>query len=366
MVCDIKVEFLKSSMGDCALVSLPATCRALSSAPLGFGFLGLDKILILQVPKDYYSKRPEEDLRDLINQLKLGDNTAALMTAAKIRKVLTVKHKTLEDLHVTVILTAGTANALVAGELPLKEDGEVRSGTINIIAFVNRALTDGALVNAVITITEAKGVALRSLGFDAGGTTTDAVIVACPAGEEKLKYAGTATRVGSLLSKAVREALVESLSKAGEVKSRSFLERLSERGITMDELLETALALHIPHNEREVEIVKQRFVEELTRLADDVNINSLVCSALYLEDLGSSGGIHGLSVNDFNKDAVHILADELIGMAIAEYISGTRGLFNYVRYDRKKPGILASLGPFLDDVVASLVGGVMSSIYSKP
>ncbi|MHA1363307.1 MAG: phosphatidylglycerophosphatase A [Candidatus Freyarchaeota archaeon] len=82
--------------------------------------------------------------------------------------------------------------------------------------------------------------------------------------------------------------------------------------------------------------------------------------------MGSSGGIHGLSVNDFNKDAVHILADELIGMAIAEYISGTRGLFNYVRYDRKKPGILASLGPFLDDVVASLVGGVMSSIYSKP
>jgi len=316
MVCDIKVEFLKSSMGDCALVSLPTTCRALSSAPLGFGFLGLDKILILQVPKDYDSERPEEELRDLIDQLKLGDNTAALMTAAKIRKVLTVKHKTLEDLHVTVILTAGTANALVAGELPLKEDEEVRSGTINIIAFVNRALTDGALVNSVITITEAKG------------------------------------RVGSLLSKAVREALVESLSKAGEVKSRSFLERLSERGIAMGELLETALALHIPHNEREVEKVKQRFVEELTRLADDVNINSLVCSALYLEDLGSSGRIHGLSVNDFNRDAVHILADELIGMAIAEYISG--------------PGILASLGPFLDDVVASLVGGVMSSIYSKP
>ena len=168
MVCDIKVEFLKSSMGDCALVSLPTTCRALSSAPLGFGFLGLDKILILQVPKDYDSERPEEELRDLIDQLKLGDNTAALMTAAKIRKVLTVKHKTLEDLHVTVILTAGTANALVAGELPLKEDEEVRSGTINIIAFVNRALTDGALVNSVITITEAKGVALRSLGFDAG------------------------------------------------------------------------------------------------------------------------------------------------------------------------------------------------------
>jgi adenosylcobinamide hydrolase len=365
---DIKVEFLKSIMGDCVLVSLPKTCRAASSAPLGFGILEVNRVLILQVPKDYNSERPEEELRDLINKLKLGNNTVGLMTAAKVRKVLTVTHQTLENLLVTVIITAGTSNALVAGETPFNlkkgEEGG-SSGTINIIAIIDKALTDGALVNAVITVTEAKSLALRNLGFDAGGTTTDSVVVVCPTEGEKLKYAGIGTEVGVLLSRAVRDAIVESLTKAEEVKNRSFLEKLGERGITMDKLLETAMTLHIPDTEHKVEEIEKRFEEELSKLIDDVNINALVCSALFLEDFGSSGGIHGLSVDDFKKDAVHILADEMIGMAIAQYIAGTKGLFNYVRYDSKKPGIIASLGPFLDDVVASLVGAVMSSIYSK-
>ena len=366
MVFDIKLEFLKSSIGDCALLSLPKICRAVSSAPLGFGVLEVDKVLILQVSKDYNSERPENELKDLINELKLGNNTVGLMTAAEIRKVLTVTRQTFEDLHVTVVVTAGTSNALVAGENPFKNEDERNGlGTINIIALINKPLTDGALVNAVITATEAKSAALRNLGFDAGGTTTDSVVVACPTDGKKLKYAGTATEVGILLSRAVRDAIVESLTKAEEVKSRSFMERLGERGVTMDKLLETAMALHIPHTEHEAEEIKKFFIEELNKLIDDVNINSLVCSAMFLEDLGTGGGIHGLSVDDFKKDAVHILADEIIGMAIAEYISGTKGLFNYVRYDKKKPGILASLGPFLDDVVASLIGGVMSSIYSK-
>nr|MDO8079755.1 bifunctional adenosylcobinamide hydrolase/alpha-ribazole phosphatase CbiS [Candidatus Freyarchaeota archaeon] len=364
---DIKVEFLKSSMGDCALVSLPKTCRAVSSAPLGFGILGVDNALILQVPKDYNSEQPEEELRNLVNELKLGNKTVGLMTAAQLRKVLTVTQQTLEALHVTTVITAGTSNALVAGENPFNLKGEERGkpGTINIIAFINKALTDGALVNAVITITEAKSVALRNLGFNAGGTTTDSVVVVCPTEGEKLKYAGTGTDIGILLSRAVRDAVIESLTKAEEVKSRSFLERLGERGITMDKLLETAMALHIPDAEHKVEEIEKRFVEELNKLINDVNINSLVSSALFLEDLGSSGRIYGLSVDDFKKDAVHILADEMIGMAIAEYIAGTKGLFNYIRYDRKKPGIIASLEPFLDDVVASLIGGIMSNIYSK-
>lgn len=366
MVFDIKVEFLKSGMGDCAVMSLPEICRAISSAPLRFGILDVDKVLILQVPKDYNSERPEDELKDLINELKLGNNTVGLMTAAEVRKVLTVTRQAFEDLLVTVVVTAGTSNALIAGENPWKKGDEgIGSGTINIIALINKPLTDGALVNAVITVTEAKGVALRNLGFNAGGTTTDSVVVACPTEGMKLKYAGTATQVGMLLSRAVKDAIAESLTKAEELQSRSFMEKLSERGVTMDELVETAMALHIPHTEKEAEEIKNCFIEELNRLIDDVNVNSLVCSALFLEDLGSGGGIHGLSVDDFKKDAVHILADEMIGMAIAEYISGTKGLFNYVRYDMKKPGILASLGPFLDDVVASLVGGVMSSIYSK-
>ncbi|MEM3526365.1 MAG: phosphatidylglycerophosphatase A [Candidatus Jordarchaeaceae archaeon] len=364
----VKVEFLKSSIGDCALVSLPSTFRAASSAPQGFGILETSHVLILQVPKDYNSDSPEEELRDLIKELKLESNTIGLMTAAEIRKVLTVTQQNHGDLHVTIILTAGTSNALIAGEKPFSSNPnceENNLGTINIIALIDKPLTDGALINSVITITEAKSVALRILGFDASGTTTDSVVVACPTEGKKLKYAGTGTEVGFLLAQAVRAALIESLTKAGEVKNRNFLEKLGERGITVNKLLDAAMALHVPDIRVSVEDVKRCFVEELNKLVDDININSLVCSAIFLEDLGSCGKIYGLSIDDFKKDAVYILADELIGMAIAEYIAGTKGLFNYIRYDRKKPGILSSLGPFLDDVAASLIGGVMSNIYSK-
>jgi len=61
---------------------------------------------------------------------------------------------------------------------------------------------------------------------------------------------------------------------------------------------------------------------------------------------------------------MHLVADEMLGMALVEYLAGTRGLFEYTRYDKKKPGVLKELGPFLDDIVGALIGGTMSKIYT--
>lgn len=347
----------------CVLINFPSECRAISSAVLEPGITKIDGVLILQVPVDYSSDAPEEDLRGVIERLNLRGRLAGLMTAAEVRRVFTVRRISSDGLTVTAAVTAGTSNALVAGEAAV---GAKATGTINIVVFVDKALTDGGLVNAVITVTEAKCLALRRLGFDAGGTSTDAVIVACPdGGGEGLRYAGTATKVGALISRAVRDALTESVLKAGEAGSRNFLDRLRERGVTLEDMARAAVALHVPHSGESAEEVERRFLDEVKRLAGDVNLNALISSALHLEDLGLSGRLHGLSAEEFKGDPVHLLADEIIGMAIAEYIAGTRGLFNYVRYDRKKPGIISSLGPFLDDVVASLVGGAMSKIYSE-
>ncbi len=348
---------------NCVLITFPVECKAISSSVLEPGVTKIDGVLILQVPIDYSSDTPEEDLSRTIEKLKLGGRIAGLMTAANVRKVLTVKRHSLDDLSVTAIVTAGTSNALVAGDAPI---GGFRSaGTINIVVFIDKTLTDGGLVNAVVTATEAKCIALRNLGFDAGGTSSDAVIIACPDNGGKLRYAGPATRVGALMSRAVRDALAESVFKAGEAGSRNFLDRLRERGVSLEDMAKAALELHAPHSEMSSEEVEKLFMDEVGKLVDDVNLNALISSAIHLDDLGFSGRIHGVSAEEFRRDPVHILADEIIGMAIADYIAGTRGIFNYVRYDRKKPGIISSLGPFLDDVVASLIGGVMSKIYSK-
>jgi phosphatidylglycerophosphatase A len=49
-------------------------------------------------------------------------------------------------------------------------------------------------------------------------------------------------------------------------------------------------------------------------------------------------------------------ADEVLGLGIAAYIGGYKGVFDYVRYDKAKPGILGKLGPFMDDVIGGLIG----------
>ena len=46
-------------------------------------------------------------------------------------------------------------------------------------------------------------------------------------------------------------------------------------------------------------------------------------------------------------------------------MGGYKGLFDYVRYDKAKPGILSRLGPFMDDVVAGLIGGVSANMYTR-
>jgi alpha-ribazole phosphatase CobZ len=72
-----------------------------------------------------------------------------------------------------------------------------------------------------------------------------------------------------------------------------------------------------------------------------------------------------ISVSSYEKDLTFIIADEVIGMSIAKYISGDKGMFEYVRFDKEKPGILATMGPFMDDVIAGLIGGVSANMYTR-
>ena len=67
---------------------------------------------------------------------------------------------------------------------------------------------------------------------------------------------------------------------------------------------------------------------------------------------------------EINKeDPASLVADEILGMSIANYIGGTNALFNFKRYDTEKPGILSKLDPMLDDIVGGLIAGIMTKIY---
>ncbi|WP_460369809.1 adenosylcobinamide amidohydrolase, partial [Actinocorallia lasiicapitis] len=80
-------------------------------------------------------------------------------------------------------------------------------GTINIIVDVPVALTDAALVNAVVTATEAKTQALLDAGYDCSGTASDAICVACAPEGEPEPFAGPRSVWGARLARAVHTAV---------------------------------------------------------------------------------------------------------------------------------------------------------------
>jgi len=60
-----------------------------------------------------------------------------------------------------------------------------------------------------------------------------------------------------------------------------------------------------------------------------------------------------------------LVADELLGITIANYIAGAKGIFEFVRFDQAKPGILKELGPITNDAIGGLIAGVSSNMYSR-
>jgi alpha-ribazole phosphatase CobZ len=100
-------------------------------------------------------------------------------------------------------------------------------------------------------------------------------------------------------------------------------------------------------------------------LASDVNVCSLVLAGLRLEEDARRGLIPGLAASSYSKDPVFLVADEILGMSIANYVAGTLGIFEYMRFDRAKPGVLKRLGPFVDDVMGALIASASSRMYSR-
>jgi len=135
------------------------------------------------------------------------------------------------------------------------------------------------------------------------------------------------------------------------VKSGELLQRLEEHGVTLEAMVEAAIELYIGNNPEEVQ---GRLKKLMLHYLDDINIQALLMAALLLE-----GGFK------VDGDPVNLVADELIGINIAEYIGGKMALFNFFYYDTKKPGILARLPPFLDDAVGGLIAGCMTRLFQE-
>lgn len=151
-----------------------------------------------------------------------------------------------------------------------------------------------------------------------------------------------------------------------ESASRNIMDVLEDFGITYTDIEDTAMELYVPHPGIETE-EKARLVfrREFDYAIHDSNLQLLVYAAFLLEKDGKEGKLPGLSKKSFEQDLSFIIADEVLGGAVAEYIAGTKGHFEFVRFDKKKPGILKHLGMFADDIIGGLIGGVSANMYSR-
>jgi alpha-ribazole phosphatase CobZ len=143
------------------------------------------------------------------------------------------------------------------------------------------------------------------------------------------------------------------------------MEYLEQEGITLKDLIDTALELFVPHpgvetKEKAAEILREEFLDALS----DVNVSCLEIACFRAQEEAEKGLIPGLTQERF-MGRPGLVADELLGLAIANYIAGVRGIFEFTRFDQAKPGILKKLGPITNDAIGGLVAGVSSNMYTR-
>jgi len=203
---------------------------------------------------------------------------AMMQTAANVNYAAVVA---VSDLNVTVtaVVTAGVhGNAACAGDPAAWRETETGwekvaasvPGTINTMLLINRALTEGALARAVITMTEAKSAALQRLAVRslysadfATGTGTDQYCAAArlesEGGGKEFTSTSPHSKLGELIGVAVRDATLEALrwQNGLEVSStRLLFHALGRYGVREAEFL-TELAPLL--SERELELLKKNF-----------------------------------------------------------------------------------------------------------
>ncbi len=138
---------------------------------------------------------PKEYVRRVANRFGIR-RFFGLLTAVPMDKLSVVSVG-----NVTAFVTAGITNP------------NERIGTINIIIVIEGEMPESAMINAVITATEAKSFALLKAGLNFTGTSTDAVIVAKTCEGDYYEYAGYVSELGRRIWNAVKRGVTESLSK---------------------------------------------------------------------------------------------------------------------------------------------------------
>ena len=143
------------------------------------------------------------------------------------------------------------------------------------------------------------------------------------------------------------------------------LEFLEKHDISLKSLIHAALEMYVPHPGVETEEKATEMLRgELLDILSDVNVSILLTAAFHAQEDAEKGLIPGLTQERF-RGRPGPVADEVLGIAIPSYIGGTRAVFEYVRFDQAKPGILKKLGAITNDAIGAVVASASSNMYTR-
>ncbi len=187
--------------------------RVLSSAVHHGGFVDARAVVNLHVDKHDPCADPAGMIAAFARRAGVPAPWVGLLTGAFTERAAIAQEAT-DDLRALAITTVGLSNLASAGHSPI---ATWTPSTINTVVVVDADPEPAALVNAVITATEVKGLALRAAGLvvedgvAASGTSTDAVVIAATGRGARARFGGPASPLGWVVAQAVRIALDRSI-----------------------------------------------------------------------------------------------------------------------------------------------------------
>ncbi|WP_100372642.1 heme ABC transporter ATP-binding protein [Bacillus sp. FJAT-45037] len=193
--------------------SSPFRWKVLSSAVLGAGFSWHNTFVNRHVDKNYQCDDVEAEFKQFLESRGLNSSDVlGMLTAAMLEDGVILRSEQ-EATKTLVMVTAGTSNAVDAARAHTHPIYSEQVGTINTWVFIEGKLSESAYVQALMTVTEAKGKALhdeeiydQETNTIATGTSTDSVMIAATQVGEEYPYAGTISSLGKNIAKLVYEA----------------------------------------------------------------------------------------------------------------------------------------------------------------
>jgi alpha-ribazole phosphatase CobZ len=327
-------------------------------------------------PPNIYLGKDEEKrkkyIQGLIKDKNLPEPAVVIFNRSNLDKVQIVTHA-----QVTAIISADLHQKQVSKSfsLPAAHNTTGRNISLHIMLLINEKLDFQTLLNLFMTATQAKTAILWDLdvrsvtGEILEGDNEDSLLIACTGYMPSEKMENTANIANTekmqnnlelkiSVQKCVKEATSNLLKDNGYPKT--IIDFIADCGVQIDDLVRAGMELLV--EVEETPELRLQLQDQILKSLKDVNVISLVLAGIRLEE---DYARHRIAEVNVENDPAYLFADEVLGMAIANQIAGTKAIFNFKRYDEEKPGIIRELGPILDDVFAGVVAGSMSKIFEE-